>query len=370
MKKCFKIATLLLVLILPFWSHAQKKNPRQDAKGSAATVNPNDKQGKDQVPPLREICILKYKTDFASLADKYKEDLFPRSNAKSAIHFYRGISLVKQAMYSEAIRDFRIARADTNINYNMCNFFLALCYMQLRMTDSVLSICGATLKVSGQDLLKPDYWNNAEFTRERVFISYILGTNQVLTKPIDTLAIDAMYGFCTREKDFMEAYYNYGTWNYNMGRYKKAIDMLVKVHDMKTPEDTIILLDLGYLYRLAGDNNQAMKSYNLLMGKSGSYMAYNNRGCLWAYMEKYNKSVSDLNVAIRKNPKGIDALCNRGLVLMKMEEFKQSVKDFNTVVSLKPDLSDGYYYRGFALKAMGDYASSVADFTRALQLKK
>ena len=369
MKKCLSIVVVLIIIAIPLFCGAQKKAPpKAKAKDNAAGFK--EKQGKDQIPPLRELCVLNYKTDFSTLADKYKEDLFPKSNAKSAIHFYRGISLLKQKMYFESIRDFKIARQDTNINRNICNFFIALSYMQLHMNDSILGICGNTLNVPGQELMKPDYWNNAEFTQERVFISYILGTNQVLNKPTDTLLIDALYGFCTREDKFLEAYYNYGTYSYNLGRYKKSIDMLVKVHDLKPPEDSLILLDLGYMYRLAGDNVQAMKSYNLLLGASRSYMGYNNRGCLFAFMEKYGKSLSDLSTAIRKNQHGIDALCNRGLVYLKILEYKKSVADFTTAVQIKPDFSDGYYYRGFALKAMGDYANSVGDFTRALQLKK
>ena len=368
MRKCSYIAAALLIVVLPVFCHAQKK---ENSKATpTATVNPGDKQGKDQIPPLRELCILKYKTDFASLADKYKEDLFPKSNAKSAIHFYRGISLLKQGMYFESIRDFKIARVDSNINRNFCNFFIALSYMQLHWNDSVLNICGTTLNVPPQQLMKPDYWNNAEFTQERVFISYILGTNQVLSKPTDSLLIDALYGFCSREQKFLEAYYNYATWSYNFGRYKKSIDMLIKVHDMKPAEDSLILLDLGYLYRLSGDNIQAMKAYDLLLSQYRSYMGYNNRGCLFAYMEKYSRALSDLTTAIRKNKGGVDALCNRGLVYLKMLEYKKSMADFTTVVQLKPDFSDGYYYRGFVLKATGDYANSVSDFSKALQLKK
>lgn len=370
MKKCLSFAVALIIIAIPLFCGAQKTKPSGPQKQANAISNSRDKQGKDQVPPLRELCILNYKTDFASLADKYKEDLFPKSNSASAIHFYRGVSLLKQRMYMESIRDFKIARKDTNINRNMCNFFIALSYMQLHMKDSILSVCGATLNVAGQELMKPEYWNNAEFTKERVFISYILGTNQVLEKPTDSLLIEALFGFCTREQKFLEAYYNYGTYSYNLGRYKKSIDMLVKVHELKPAEDTLILLDLGYLYRLSGDNVQAMKSYNLLLSESRCYMGYNNRGCLYAYQEKYSKAMSDLSTAIRRNPRGIDALCNRGLVYMKMLDFKKSIVDFTTVINLKPDFSDGYYYRGFALKATGDYANSVSDFTRALQLKK
>jgi tetratricopeptide (TPR) repeat protein len=366
MKNRFSRYLFLIIILIPLFCAAQKnqKNPSRVSK------SPDDKQGKDQIPPLRELYVLNYKTDFSTLADKYKEDLFPKSNAKSAIHFYRGISLLKQAMYLESIRDFKIARLDTTLNKSVCNFYIALSYMQLNWNDSILSICSNTLNVPGPELIKPEYWNNAEFTKERVFISYILGTNQILHKPTDSTLIDALFGFCTREDKFLEAYYNYGTYSFNLGRYKKSIDMLVKVHDLQPAEDSLILLDLGYMYRLSGDNAQALKSYNLLLSEHHSYMGFNNRGCLYAFMEKYNKSLSDLSIAIRKNFQGLDALCNRGLVYMKMMNFARSVDDFTTAIRIRPDFSDAYYYRGFALKAMGNYANSIQDFTKALELKK
>lgn len=369
MKRCLFIPAVLVIIAVPLFCSAQKTQKKQPVQASAMQGF-NDKQGKDQVPPLREVCILNYRTDFSTLADKYKEDLFPKSNTKSAIHFYRGISLLKQGLYLESIKDFKVARKDTLINTKICNFFIALCFMQLHLSDSILSICGTTLNVPGPQLMKPDYWSSADFTQDRVFVSYILGTNQVLNKPADSLIIDALFGYCTREKEFLEAYYNYGTWSYKFGRYKKSIEMLVKVHDMQPPDDSLVLLDLGYMYRLVGDNTQSMKSYNLLLTQYGSYMGYNNRGCLYAFMEKYGNALSDLTAAIRKNPSGIDALCNRGLVYLKKLDYKHSIEDFSTVIQLKPDFADGYYYRGFALKAMGNYQNSVVDFTKALELKK
>jgi tetratricopeptide (TPR) repeat protein len=360
MKKLFFFAGILIFITIPLFSNAQKKSPG-DLK---------NKQDKDRMPPLRELSVLNYKTDFSSLADKYKDDLFPKSNARSAIHFYRGISLYKEGMYPESIRDFKIARLDTSINKSTCNFFIALSCMQLNWEDSILSICSSTLNVPVPELMKPDYWNNAEFTRQMVFISFILGTDQALYNPTDSVLIDALFGFCTREQKFLEAYYNYGTYSFNLGRYKKSIDMLIKVHDLGPAGDSLILLDLGYLYRLVGDNVQAMKSYDLLLAQHHSYMGYNNRGCLYAYMEKYGKARSDLSTAIRKNIQGVDALCNRGLVYLKTLDYSRSVDDFTKAIRIRPDFSDAYYYRGFALKAMGDYAHSVQDFTRALELKK
>lgn len=360
MKKLFLYAVFMICFIIPLLSHAQKK----------ASADPGKKQEKEQIPPLKELYDLNYKTDFSSLADQYKDDLFPKSNTKSAIHFYRGISLYKQGVYLESIGDFKTARLDTTINKSACNFFIALCYMQLNWSDSILSICSATLNVPGPQLMKQDYWSNTEYSKEKVFISYILGTYQILQKPLDSTLIDALFGFCTREEKFQEAFYNYGAYSFNLGRYKKAIDMLIKVHDLKPAGDSIILLDLGYLYRLTGDNTQSMKSYNLLLSGHRSYRGYNNRGCLNAFMEKYSKALGDLSTAIRKNRQGVDALCNRGLVYLKMLEYEHATDDFTAAIQILPGFADAYYYRGFSLKAMGDYSNSVRDFTRALELRK
>ena len=360
MKKVLIIAGIVIFTNVPFFSTAQEKSP----------ADLNNKQEKDQVPPLKELYILKYKTDFSTLADQYKDDLFPKSNTSTAIHFYRGISLYRQGGYLESIGDFKTARLDTSINKPVCNFFLALCYMQLNWHDSILGICSSTLGVPAPELMKQDYWNNTEFTREKVFISYILGTYQLFQKPLDSILIDALFGFCTREQKFLEAFYNYGTYCFNLGRYKKAIEMLLRVHDLKSAGDSIILLDLGYLYRLAGDNVQAMKSYDLLLSQQHSYMGYNNRGCLYAYMKNYSKAKSDLSAAVRKNNQGFEALFNRGLAYLKMLDYERAAENFTSAIHIRTGFSDAYYYRGFALKAMGDYPNSVRDFTRALELRK
>ena len=76
MKKCHFFSVALIIIVIPLFCGAQKQ-ALINAK-DYANQNSKDKQGKDQVPPLRELCILNYKTDFSTLADKIQGGSFPQ----------------------------------------------------------------------------------------------------------------------------------------------------------------------------------------------------------------------------------------------------------------------------------------------------
>ena len=74
MRTCLSVAAVMIIIAMPLYCGAQKNAPAGSTHNTS--IDSKDKQGKDQIPPLRELCILNYKTDFSTLADKYKEDLF------------------------------------------------------------------------------------------------------------------------------------------------------------------------------------------------------------------------------------------------------------------------------------------------------
>ena len=328
-------------------------------------------QGWGQALELKEIYTVSYRTDISSLADSTKDDLFPRSTTTGAVHFYRGISYMEEKSYIEAIQDFKIARNDSTLSKTICNFYLGMAFMQLDLPDSIYSICSYALETSVSEFKKPEYWENLPFTKDRVFFSYLLGTNEVLHQSIDTALIDALFGFSTKESKFYEAHYNYGNYCFTIGRFKKAVDLFLKARDLNKSEDSILLLGMGYFYRLSGDLAQSEKAYDmLLISRPNDARAYNNRGCLFGFMEKFDKSISDLNKALKKNNRLLPAYCNRGIVYLKMQRFERAIRDFTTAIQFQPDFGDAYYYRGFARKAKGDIPGSVVDFTQAIALKK
>ena len=327
-----------------------------------------------QTLDLREICHLNYKTDFSSLLERAKDDLFPKSSTVGAVHFYRGLSLLRQAQYLEAIRDFKTARTDTTVDRSFCNFYIGIAYMQLNWTDSILSICSEALNVPPADLIKPEFWQNAPFdtnSRDYVFSSYLLGTNEVLYKPGDTALIDALYTYSIKDTTFFEPYFNYGTYCYNLQRFKKSIYLFIKARKLNENEDTTILSCLGYMYRLSGDPEQSLKSYDLLIGQyPGFAIGFNNRGCIQAYKEKYGAAMKDFRIVSKLDRNMQEAYFNLGVVFLRTGRYRKAIDAMTSAIELRPEDADAYYYRGFAGKNSGDLPGSVADFTQAIELKK
>ena len=328
-------------------------------------------QGRGQALELKEIYQVSFKTDISSLADSTKEDLYPRSSTTGAVHFYRGISYMDQRNFIEAIQDFKIARKDSTLSKPLCNFYLGMAFLQLDLPDSIYSICSYALETPVENLKKTEYWQNLPFAKDRVFFSYLLGTNELLHHSADTALIDALFGFSTKETKFYEAHFNYGNYCFTIGRYKKAVDLFLKARELDKTEDSILLLGMGYFYRLAADLVQSQKAYDMLLASNANdARGYNNRGCLYGFMEKYDKSISDLNKALKKNNRLLPAYCNRGLVYLKMQKFDRAIRDFTAAIQFQSDYGDAYYYRGFSRKAKGDIQGSVVDFTQAIELKK
>jgi len=324
-----------------------------------------------QAMELKELYTVEYKKDISSLLDSLKEDLYPKSSTTGAVHFYRGISYLQQKYYQEAIGDFKSARTDSTVSNTMCNFYIGLAYLELDLPDSIWDVCSFALAVPVTKLKKPDYWENSPFSKDMVFFSFLLGTNQVLHNSPDTALIDALFGFATKESKFFEAFVNYGNYCYTIGRYQKAVDLFLKARELDKTEDKLLLLGMAYFYRLSADLQQSEKAYNMLLAGNGDFaLGYNNRGCLYGFLEKYDAALRDLNRAIKLNPRFTEAYCNRGLVYLKTQKWDKSITDFSTSLQFQPDNADAFYYRGFAKKTKGDLQGSVVDFTRALELKK
>lgn len=320
---------------------------------------------------LREICYLDYRTDFASLLEKNKDSLFPSSSTLGAVHFYRGLSYLEQSMFPEAIQDFRIARTDSTVSRTFCNFYIGVAFMRLNQSDSILTICSEALNIPVIQLKNPAFWQNAPITQDHIFSGYLIGTNEALNNLSDSSLIEACLNFSIKDRDFLEAYINYGVWNFQNGQFNKTIDLYKHALDLKPAYDSTIILCMGYIYRLAGDPDQSMKAYILLKSRYPRFAeGYNNRGCLYAYLENDSKAISTLTIAIHKDRSLLDALCNRGLVYLKMKKYSQAFDDFSDAIQIDPKFADAYYYRGFTRKAMGDLVGSISDYSRAIDLKK
>jgi tetratricopeptide (TPR) repeat protein len=320
---------------------------------------------------LREICYLDYRTDFASLLEKNKDSLFPSSSTLGAVHFYRGLSYLENSMFPEAISDFRIARTDSSVSRTFCNFYIGVAFLRLNQSDSILKICSEALNVPITQLRNPSFWQNAPVTQDHIFSGYLIGTDEALNHPTDTNLIENCLAFGIKDQEFLEAYINFGVWNFQNNRFNKTVELYKHALELEPKYDSTIILCMGVVYRMAGDPDQSLKAYILLKSKYPRFAeGYNNRGCLYAYTDKDNKAISTLTTAIRKDHSLLDALCNRGLVYLKLKNYDRAFDDFTDAIQIDHKFADAYYYRGFTRKAMGDLSGSIVDYSRAIELKK
>ncbi len=66
-------------------------------------------------------------------------------------------------------------------------------------------------------------------------------------------------------------------------------------------------------------------------------LAYTNRGWLWVLKKEPDKAIADLNEAIRLNPRDIMAFRNRGGAWMMKRQFDKAIADCDEAIRLAPD---------------------------------
>jgi len=80
------------------------------------------------------------------------------------------------------------------------------------------------------------------------------------------------------------------------------------------------------------------------------------------------KTLEDINQAIRSEPDNADLYRRRGIALKKMGQFNQALVDFSRSIELNPDDAGSYSERGKAYSKLGRFDAAIKDYDRALDL--
>ena len=84
--------------------------------------------------------------------------------------------------------------------------------------------------------------------------------------------------------------------------------------------------------------------------------------------KKYDEAISDLQQAIKLNPKNGDAYGNLGLAYTEMGKNDEALTSLNTALTLDPDNSNALKYRAALFKKTGDSFNALADSLRLKRL--
>jgi eukaryotic-like serine/threonine-protein kinase len=85
-----------------------------------------------------------------------------------------------------------------------------------------------------------------------------------------------------------------------------------------------------------------------------------------AFTRQYKEAITELDQALRVNPRHYWSWLQRGICHVEINEQALAVGDFNACIALWPEFAWGYFNRGNVLDQLGKKSEALADYTLAL----
>ena len=86
-----------------------------------------------------------------------------------------------------------------------------------------------------------------------------------------------------------------------------------------------------------------------------------------AFTRQYKEAITELDQALRVNPRHYWSWLQRGICHVELNEQALAVGDFNACIALWPEFAWGYFNRGNVLDQLGKKPEALADYTFALE---
>lgn len=113
--------------------------------------------------------------------------------------------------------------------------------------------------------------------------------------------------------------------------------------------------------RARSDINEAIRLQPRMAG------LYINRAFLNYNLDSYKEAMSDYDYALTLEPTNTVALFNRGLLLMEVSANDLALDDFNSVLVWEPENFQALYNRAVVLQAKGDIEGAIADINKVIE---
>ena len=97
--------------------------------------------------------------------------------------------------------------------------------------------------------------------------------------------------------------------------------------------------------------------------------AFNARGGVHIFMEKYDDAIKDFNETLSLDPDYFVAYLNRGTLYSTIGKNKEAIEDFSNAIRRRPDLSYAYFARGAVFIREGNFTQAINDNSQAIELR-
>lgn len=135
----------------------------------------------------------------------------------------------------------------------------------------------------------------------------------------------------------------------------------------KDPSNKENRVVLGYTYYLKGDNEKAIKEFDVVLEQDKNYYdAHYNMGLVFLDEESYNEALKAFGKAVKIAPKDFKGHLQLGITYREMEMYDEALKSLETANKLSPTNSDIIYNIGTIYEAKKDYENAIAVYKEAL----
>jgi tetratricopeptide (TPR) repeat protein len=99
------------------------------------------------------------------------------------------------------------------------------------------------------------------------------------------------------------------------------------------------------------------------------WMAYANRGTLFADKGQFDEAIENYRKAIQINPNSAVPLYSLGLALAAKGQFDEAIENYRKAIQINPDYRDALNNLGIALAAKGRFDEAIENYRKAIQIK-
>jgi tetratricopeptide (TPR) repeat protein len=175
---------------------------------------------------------------------------------------------------------------------------------------------------------------------------------------IDLRRVDEAIEACSRllalNPNYAPAYYLRGVHYFNKGDSDRAIsdfDQLIRLLEQHAHCD----LKSGPACDPWADANHIAA-------------AYGGRGAAYSQKGDDERAISDLDQAIRLDPKSAKAYIDRAYSYNLKRDYDRAIADFDQGIRLDPNVAVAYNNRGNSYAGKGDYERAISDYDEAIRL--
>lgn len=96
--------------------------------------------------------------------------------------------------------------------------------------------------------------------------------------------------------------------------------------------------------------------------------AYERRGLLYFFQEKFSQAIQDFDAYVRLVPANAEAYRMLAMAYLKSEFYEQSIAKFTRAIELEPELAAAYAYRAEAYRREKKYEEAIGDATISIKM--